>query len=340
MGFANEVGIDLGTANVLVYIKGKGIVLSEPSVVAINNDTDEILAVGEEARQMLGRTPSNIVAIRPLRDGVVSDYDITERMLKYFIRKTCGNGRFFKPWIMVCVPSGVTEVEKRAVREAAEQAGGKDVFLMEEPVAAAIGAGLDISKPDGIMVIDIGGGTTDIAVISLGGIVASSSVKMAGDKFDEAIVKYMRKAHKLYIGERTAEELKVTIGTAFPREETITRECRGRDLVTGLPKSVDVTSEEIMDALEEPLHEICEAVHNVLERTPPELAADISNSGIVVTGGGALMYGIDRRIEDRTGIKVIIAEDPKSCVAVGTGKALNELDSLKTNYLNKKEPYL
>lgn len=340
MGFANEVGIDLGTANVLVYIKGKGIVLSEPSVVAINNDTDEILAVGEEARQMLGRTPSNIVAIRPLRDGVVSDYDITERMLKYFIRKTCGNGRFFKPRIMVCVPSGVTEVEKRAVREAAEQAGGKDVFLMEEPVAAAIGAGLDISKPDGIMVIDIGGGTTDIAVISLGGIVASSSVKMAGDKFDEAIVKYMRKAHKLYIGERTAEELKVTIGTAFPREETITRECRGRDLVTGLPKSVDVTSEEIMDALEEPLHEICEAVHNVLERTPPELAADISNSDIVVTGGGALMYGIDRRIEDRTGIKVIIAEDPKSCVAVGTGKALNELDSLKTNYLNKKEPYL
>ena len=340
MGFANEVGIDLGTANVLVYIKGKGIVLSEPSVVAINNDTDEILAVGEEARQMLGRTPSNIVAIRPLRDGVVSDYDITERMLKYFIRKTCGNGGFFKPRIMVCVPSGVTEVEKRAVREAAEQAGGKDVFLMEEPVAAAIGAGLDISKPDGIMVIDIGGGTTDIAVISLGGIVASSSVKMAGDKFDEAIVKYMRKAHKLYIGERTAEELKVTIGTAFPREETITRECRGRDLVTGLPKSVDVTSEEIMDALEEPLHEICEAVHNVLERTPPELAADISNSGIVVTGGGALMYGIDRRIEDRTGIKVIIAEDPKSCVAVGTGKALNELDSLKTNYLNKKEPYL
>ena len=340
MGFANEVGIDLGTANVLVYIKGKGIVLSEPSVVAINNDTDEILAVGEEARQLLGSTPSNIVAIRPLRDGVVSDYDITERMLKYFIRKTCGNGRFFKPRIMVCVPSGVTEVEKRAVREAAEQAGGKDVFLMEEPVAAAIGAGLDISKPDGIMVIDIGGGTTDIAVISLGGIVASSSVKMAGDKFDEAIVKYMRKAHKLYIGERTAEELKVTIGTAFPREETITRECRGRDLVTGLPKSVDVTSEEIMDALEEPLHEICEAVHNVLERTPPELAADISNSGIVVTGGGALMYGIDRRIEDRTGIKVIIAEDPKSCVAVGTGKALNELDSLKTNYLNKKEPYL
>ena len=340
MGFAQEVGIDLGTANVLVYIKGKGIVLCEPSVVAINNDTDEILAVGEEARQMLGRTPANIVAIRPLRDGVVSDYDITERMLKYFIRKTCGSGRFFKPRIMVCVPSGVTEVEKRAVREAAEQAGGKDVFLMEEPVAAAIGAGIDISKPDGAMVIDIGGGTTDIAVISLGGIVASTSVKMAGDKFDEAIVKYMRKAHKLYIGERTAEDLKLTIGTAFPREEAIIKECRGRDLVTGLPKSVDVSSEEIMAALEEPLHEICEAVHNVLERTPPELAADISNSGIVVTGGGALLYGIDKRIEDRTGIKVIIAEDPKSCVAIGTGKALDQLESLKSNYLNKRAPYL
>lgn len=340
MAFASEVGIDLGTVNVLVYIKGKGIVLNEPSVVAINNDTDEILAVGEEARQMLGRTPSNIVAIRPLKDGVVSDYDITERMLKYFIRKTCGSGRFFKPRIMVCVPSGVTEVEKRAVREAAEQAGGKDVFLMEEPVAAAIGAGIDISRPDGVMVIDIGGGTTDIAVISLGGIVASSSVKMAGDKFDEAIVKYMRKEHKLYIGERTAEELKMTIGTAFPREEVVSRECRGRDLVTGLPKSVEVTSEEIMDALDEPLHEICEAVHNVLERTPPELAADISNSGIVVTGGGALLYGIDKKIEDRTGIKVIIADDPKSCVAVGTGKALNELDSLKNTYLNKRSPYL
>ena len=340
MGFANEVGIDLGTANVLVYIKGKGIVLNEPSVVAINNDTDEILAVGEEARQMLGRTPANIVAVRPLKDGVVSDYDITERMLKYFIKKTCGSGRFFKPRIMVCVPSGVTEVEKRAVREAATQAGGKDVYLMEEPVAAAIGAGLDISKPDGIMVIDIGGGTTDIAVISLGGIVASTSVKMAGDKFDEAIITYMRKTHKLYIGERTAEELKVKIGTAFPREETITMECRGRDLVTGLPKSVDVTSEEMMEALEEPLHTICEAVHNVLERTPPELSADISNSGIIVTGGGALLYGIAKRIEDRTGIKVVIAEDPKSCVAIGTGKALNNLDVLETNALNRKAPYL
>ena len=340
MGFATEVGIDLGTANVLVYIKGKGIVLNEPSVVAINKDTDEILAVGEEARQMLGRTPANIVAVRPLRDGVISDYDITERMLKHFIRKTCGSGRFFKPKIMVCVPSGVTEVEKRAVREAATQAGGKDVYLMEEPVAAAIGAGIDISKPDGVMVIDIGGGTTDIAVISLGGIVASTSVKIAGDKFDEAIIKYMRKEHKLYIGERTAEELKLTIGTAFPRDEVVTQECRGRDLVTGLPKSVEVTSDEMMDALEEPLHAICEAVHNVLEITPPELAADISNSGIIITGGGALLCGIDKRIEDRTAIKVVVAEDPKSCVAVGTGKSLDILEKLESSSLNRRAPYL
>ena len=242
--------------------------------------------------------------------------------------------------VAVGVPTGVTEVEKRAVEEVVRSMGATEVYILEEPMAAAIGAGIDISKPDGAMVIDIGGGTTDIAVISLGGIVASTSVKMAGDKFDEAIVKYMRKAHKLYIGERTAEDLKLTIGTAFPREEAVIKECRGRDLVTGLPKSVDVSSEEIMAALEEPLHEICEAVHNVLERTPPELAADISNSGIVVTGGGALLYGIDKRIEDRTGIKVIIAEDPKSCVAIGTGKALDQIESLKSNYLNKRAPYL
>lgn len=340
MAFSSEVGIDLGTANVLVYIKNKGIVLNEPAVVAVNKDTDEILAVGEEARQMLGRTPGNIIALKPLSDGVISDYDITERMLKYFIAKTCGRSRFFRPKIMVCVPSGVTEVEKRAVREAATQAGGKDVYLMEEPVAAAIGAGLDISKPDGVMVIDIGGGTTDIAVISLGGIVASASVKMAGDKFDEAIIKYMRKVHKLYIGERTGEDLKKQIGTAFPREESVTMECRGRDLITGLPKTVMVTSEEMLKALEEPLHTICESVHSVLEKTPPELAADISNSGIMLTGGGAYLYGIDKRIEARTGITVHIAEDPGSCVAIGTGKALNELEKIENNKLNKREPYL
>ncbi|MCL1983644.1 MAG: rod shape-determining protein MreB [Clostridiales bacterium] len=340
MGFADEVGIDLGTANVLVYIKGKGVVLSEPSVVAINKDDNQIKAVGEEARQMLGRTPANIIAVRPLRDGVISDYDITERMLKYFIRKVCKSSKFFKPRIMVCVPSGVTEVEKRAVREAAMQAGGKAVFLMEEPIAAAMGAGIDIARPDGVMVIDIGGGTTDIAVISLGGIVANSSVKVAGDKFDEAIVKYMRREHKLYIGERTAEEVKMNIGTAYPRQELIRMECRGRDLVTGLPKSIEVTSKEIMEALDEPLTTICEAVHGVLERTPPELAADISNSGIVITGGGALLNGVDLRIEERTGIKVTIAEDPKSCVATGTGKALNSMDMIERSQMNKRKPYV
>ncbi len=339
MGFSHEVGIDLGTANVLVYIKGKGIVLEEPSVVAINRDTNEIVAVGEEARQMLGRTPSNIVAVRPLRDGVISDYDVTERMLKYFIRRTCGSGRFFKPRIMVCVPSGVTEVEKRAVKEAAIQAGGKSVYLMEEPVAAAIGAGLDITQPNGIMIIDIGGGTTDVAVIALGGIVTSNSVKIAGDRFDEAIIKYMRKEHKLYIGERTAEEMKITIGIAYPREQIVVQECRGRDLVTGLPKSIEITSKQMMEALEEPLQAICETVHGVLERTPPELAADISNRGIVLTGGGALLHGIDKRIEERTGIPVIIAENPKSCVAIGTGKALNSMDILENTQLNRKRNF-
>ena len=333
---ATEVGIDLGTANVLVYIKNKGIVLEEPSVVAVNQDTDEILAVGEEARQMLGRTPANIVAVKPLRDGVISDYDITEKMLK----KACGSGFFFKPRIMVCVPSGVTEVEKRAVREAATQAGGKNVYLIEEPVAAAIGAGLDIARPDGVMVIDVGGGTTDIAVIALGGIVASASVKVAGDKFDEYIVRYMRKNHKLYIGERTSEDLKKKLGTASPREETITAECRGRDLVSGLPKVVEITSEEIMEALEEPLYTICEAVHSVLEQTPPELAADITSSGIVLTGGGAYLYGLDKRIQARTGMNVRIAENPEQCVAIGTGNALNVIESIESNKLNRREPYL
>lgn len=337
---ATEVGIDLGTANVLVYIKNKGIVLEEPSVVAVNQDTDEILAVGEEARQMLGRTPANIVAVKPLRDGVISDYDITEKMLKYFIKKACGSGFFFKPRIMVCVPSGVTEVEKRAVREAATQAGGKNVYLIEEPVAAAIGAGLDIARPDGVMVIDVGGGTTDIAVIALGGIVASASVKVAGDKFDEYIVRYMRKNHKLYIGERTSEDLKKKLGTASPREETITAECRGRDLVSGLPKFVEITSEEIMEALEEPLYTICEAVHSVLEQTPPELAADITSSGIVLTGGGAYLYGLDKRIQARTGMNVRIAENPEQCVAIGTGNALNVIESIESNKLNRREPYL
>jgi rod shape-determining protein MreB len=340
MGFTEDVGIDLGTANVLVYIKGKGIVLNEPSVVAINNDTNEILAVGEDARQMLGRTPANIIAVRPLRDGVISDYDVTERMLKYFIKKTCGSGKFFRPRIMVCVPSGVTEVEKRAVREAATQAGGKDVFLMEEPVAAAIGAGLDISKPGGTMVMDIGGGTTDIALISLGGIVASTSVKIAGDRLDEAIIKYMRKKHKLYVGERTAEELKKGIGTAYPRDEEVSMTCSGRDLVTGLPRDVSMTSADMLEAMEEPLQAICEAAHSVLERTPPELAADISDTGLMLTGGSAMLWGIDKRIKQRTGLKVAIAEDAKSCVAIGTGKALDNISIVENSRLNKRHAYI
>jgi rod shape-determining protein MreB len=340
LAFKDEVGIDLGTANVLVYIKGKGIVLNEPSVVAISDDTNEILAVGEEARKMLGRTPANIIAVRPLKDGVISDYDITERMLKYFIRKSCGGSRFFKPRIMICVPSGVTEVEKRAVIEAATQAGGKSVFLMEEPVAAAIGAGLDITGPDGKMVIDIGGGTSDVAVISLGTIVTSQSVKVAGDSLDDAIIKYMRKEHKLFIGERTAEQMKMTVGTAFPREQQVFYACKGRDLVTGLPKSVDVGSDEMLEALDEPLQIICEAVHQVLENTPPELAADISTTGIVITGGGALLDGIDKRIKKRTGIDVYIADEPKNCVAIGTGKALNSLGALESRQGNQRKQIL
>ena len=328
MGFSEEIGIDLGTANVLVYTKGKGIVLQEPSVVAVDEETNEILAVGSEAKDMLGRTPANIIAIRPLRDGVVSDYLVTEMMLKYFIKKTVGAGKFFRPRIMVCVPSGVTEVEKRAVREAATQAGGKDVFLMEEPIAAAIGAGLDITRPEGVMVIDIGGGTSDIAVIALGGIIANTSLKVAGDKMNEAIITYMRKKHKLYIGERTAELLKINVGTAFPREEEKTMICSGRDLVTGLPRDVEISSSEMLEALDEPLHQICEAAHGVLEQTPPELAADLSSAGIVLTGGGALLDGIDKRIAQRTGLQVRIADDPLSCVAVGTGKALENLEVL------------
>ena len=319
MGFGAEVGIDLGTASVLIFIKGKGVVLQEPSVVAIDKDTNRLLAVGEEARRMLGRTPSNIVAIRPLKDGVISDYEVTERMLRYFIHKTCGKKRFFKPRIVVCVPSGVTEVEKRAVKEAISEAGGGLTQLIEEPIAAAIGAGIDISKPDGNMIIDIGGGTTDVAVISLGGIVVSESIKIAGDKFDEGIVRYMRKKHNLLVGERTAEELKISIGTAFPKSKPVVKECRGRDLISGLPKTIQITSEEMMEAMEEPVMAIADAVHAVLEKTPPELAADISNRGIVMTGGGALLEGMDKLIEQRTGIPTYIAEEPISCVAKGTG---------------------
>lgn len=340
MRFSEEVGIDLGTANVLVYVDGKGIVLQEPSVVAINRDTNEILAVGSEAKRMIGRTPGNISAVRPLREGVISDYDVTEKMLQHFIRKTCGTARFFKPRLIVCVPSGVTEVEKRAVKEAAFQAGGKKVYLIEEPVAAAIGAGIDITAPEGVMIIDIGGGTADIAVISMGGIVTSASVKTAGDRFDEYIIKYLRKKHNLFIGERTAETLKKEAGTAFAEKELSSALCKGRDLVTGLPRTVKVTSEEIMEALREPLDEICEAVHNVLEKTPPELAADVGETGITITGGGAYLRGIDKRIEERTGIPVRIAEDAEFCVAKGTGEALKYIDIISKNSLNRRETYI
>ncbi|MBU5676608.1 rod shape-determining protein [Alkaliphilus sp. MSJ-5] len=328
LGFGADIGIDLGTASVLVFIKGKGIVLQEPSVVAIDKNTNQVLAVGEEARRMLGRTPGNIVAIRPLKDGVISDYDVTERMLKYFIQKTIGKKLFFKPKIIVCVPSGVTEVEKRAVIDATNEAGARTTYLIEEPIAAAIGAGLDIAQPNGHMIVDIGGGTTDIAVISLGGIVVSTSIKVAGDRFDEAITRYMRKRHNIMIGERTAEDIKINIGGAYPRAQQVFMDVKGRNLVSGLPVNIKVSSEEILEALEESVATIADAVHSVLEKTPPELASDIANQGIVMTGGGALLWGFNKLIEKRTGIPVYIAEEAVSCVAKGTGSALDSLEML------------
>jgi rod shape-determining protein MreB len=324
-----DMGIDLGTATVLVYMKNKGVILKEPSVVAIDKTTNKVLAVGEEARKMIGRTPGNIVAIRPLRDGVISDYDITEKMLKHFINKACGNRRISAPRIMVCVPCEATEVEKRAVQDAAANAGSKKVSLIEEPLAAAIGAGLDITKANGNMIIDIGGGTTDIAVISLGGMVVRQSIKIAGDKFDEAIIRYIRKKHKLMIGERTAEDLKINIGSAFKKDGEVSMEIRGRDLISGLPKNVTVTSEEMREALREPVRAIAECTHSVLEKTPPELAADIMEKGIVMTGGGSLLNGLDQLIESVTKVPVYVAEDAVSCVAIGTGKALEYLDKIE-----------
>jgi rod shape-determining protein MreB len=323
-----DMGIDLGTATVLVYIKGKGVILKEPSVVAIDKSNNKIRAVGEEARQMIGRTPGNIVAIRPLRDGVISDYDITESMLKHFIKKACGKRRISAPRVMVCIPCQATEVEKRAVRDAAVNAGAKKVFLIEEPLAAAIGANLDITEASGNMVIDIGGGTTDIAVISLGGIVVRSSIKVAGDKFDEAIIRYIRKKHKLMIGERTSEDLKINIGSAYKKDKEVTMEIRGRDLVTGLPKNIIVSSEEMREALKETVNAIAECTHSVLERTPPELAADIADKGIVMTGGGALLSGLDQLIAEVAKVPVRIADDAVSCVALGTGMVLEYMDKI------------
>jgi rod shape-determining protein MreB len=326
--FGQDIGIDLGTATVIAYVRGKGIVLREPSVVAIDKDTGDVLAVGKEARRMLGRTPGNIVATRPLRDGVISDYTVTEKMLKYFINKVCGK-YIFSPRIMICVPSRVTEVEKKAVIDAAMGAGARKVYLIEEPLAAAIGAGLDINKACGNMVVDIGGGTTDIAIIALGGTVLSTSIKIAGDKFDEAIVKYIKRKHNIVIGERTAEDLKINIGCVYPKIQDTEMEIRGRDIISGLPKTITVYSSEMLEALIEPAEQIIEAVHSVLEKTPPELSGDIKDKGIYMTGGGCLIDGLDKLLQERTGINVMVAQDSVSCVALGTGKALENLDSMQ-----------
>ncbi len=322
---AVDIGIDLGTASVLVYVKGKGVVLKEPSVVAFDRDSNVVKAIGEDARLMIGRTPGNIVAVRPLRQGVISDYMITEQMIKYFVQKSIGRRTLKKPRISICVPSGVTEVEKNAVEQATYAAGAREVYLIEEPVAAAIGAGIDISKPCGNMIVDIGGGTTDIAVISLGGTVVNTSLKVAGDDFDEAIVRYMKKRHNLLIGERTAEDIKIKIGTTYLFEDGKTMEVRGRNLVSGLPKTVTVTAEETEEALREMTNQIVDGVINVLEQTPPELSADILERGIVLTGGGAMLRGLEEMIQERTGINTMTAENPLQVVAIGTGQYIEHI---------------
>lgn len=328
----NDIGIDLGTATILIYVKGKGIVLKEPSVVAVDKNRGKVVAIGHEAQKMLGRTPENIQAIRPLRDGVISNYDLTEQMLKFFIKKIC-NYFIFKPRIMICVPSMVTEVEERAVYDAAVQAGARKVYLIEEPKAAAIGAGIDITRPCGNMVVDIGGGTTDVAVISLKDSAVSTSIKVAGDKFDEAIVRYIRKKYNVMIGERTAEEIKMKIGCVVAREPRETMSVKGRSLMTGLPQMQEISSDEMVEALSEPATAIVEAIHSVLERTPPELVGDIITNGIVLTGGGSLICGLDKLISKHTGINTYVADDPVTCVARGTGRALEDLNVLQDGLL-------
>jgi rod shape-determining protein MreB len=325
-GMSRDMGIDLGTANTLVYLKGKGIVLREPSVVAINKNTNKVLAVGEEAKQMIGRTPGNIVAIRPMRDGVIADFDITEKMLKHFINKVGSKG-FTSPRVVVCFPAGITEVEKRAIQEATNRAGAREAYLMEEPMAAAIGAGLPVNEPTGSMVVDIGGGTTEVAIISLGGIVTSKSLRVAGDQFDLSIIAYIKKQYNLMIGERTAETIKMTLGSAFILEDDgLSMEIRGRDLISGLPKVIEVTQKEVREALNEPIQAIIEAIKTTLEKTPPELASDIMDKGIMLTGGGALLKGLDALINHETHMPVHIAENPLDCVAIGAGKALDNVD--------------
>lgn len=327
--FSNDMGIDLGTATTLVYVKGEGIVLCEPSVVAIERDTSHVLAVGEEAKRMLGRTPGNILAIRPMKDGVIADFEITEAMLRYFIKKVHNRRVLVRPRIVIAIPSGITEVEKRAVKDSAERAGAREVFLIEEPIAAAIGVGLPIQEPTGNMIIDIGGGTTELAVISLSGTVFSKSIRIGGDEMDEAVIEYLKKTYNLMVGERTAEDIKIKIGSAYPLEEEMSLEVKGRDLVAGLPKTVTITSEEVREALQEPLRAIVEVAKMSLERTPPELASDLIEHGIVIAGGGSLLRGMDKLLSEETGLPVHIAEDPLTAVACGTGKVLDEIRYLK-----------
>ena len=330
--FSHDLAIDLGTANTLVYVKGRGIVLMEPSVVAVYKDArgvKKVLAVGKEAKEMLGRTPGSVVAIRPMKDGVIADFEVTGAMLRYFIDRATKKKSLFRPRIMICVPYGITEVERRAVRESAESAGAREVYLIEEPMAAAIGAGLPITEPSGSMVVDIGGGTTDVAVISLGGIVCSRSVRMAGDKIDDAIIQYLKRKHNILIGEITAEQIKIQIGTAYPTEDIKSMDVRGRDIVAGIPRTIKVTSEEIREAIQEPIHVIVEAVKDILEKTPPELSADIVDRGIVMTGGGALLGNLDLLLREETNLPVVVAEDPLTAVVRGSGMALEYLDKYR-----------
>jgi rod shape-determining protein MreB len=327
--FSNDMGIDLGTANTLVYVRGEGIVLCEPSVVAINRETKEVLAVGNDAKRMLGRTPANIVAIQPLRDGVIADFEVTQQMIRYFIQKVHNRRTFVKPRIVIGIPSGITEVEKRAVVEAAEQAGALEVYLIEEPMAAAIGANIPVHEPSGNMIVDIGGGTTEVAIISLGGMVVCKSIRIAGNEMDEAIVQYVRKAHNLLIGDRTAEEVKINIGSAYPMTQESTMEIKGRDAISGLPRTLRVTSDKIRTALKEPINFIVEVIKSALEETPPELSSDIVDKGIIMAGGSSQLKKLDELIKQETGLNVVVAEDPYTCVAIGTGKYLEELKNIR-----------
>ena len=336
--FSRDIGIDLGTANTLVYMKGKGIIIREPSVVAVDTKTDKVKCVGQEAKDVIGRTPGSIVTVRPLKDGVIADFDVTTSMLTEFIHKAIGGGFFVRPRVVICIPSGVTAVERRAVRDAAEQAGAKRVSIIEEPMAAAIGAGLPVADPQGSMVVDIGGGTSEVAVISLGGIVASKSVRVGGDEFDSSIINFIKKKYNLLIGERTAEDIKIQIGSACPLEEgELSMEIKGRNLLNGLPENITITSDQISSALEDPLAQVLDAIRITLERTPPELSADIIDQGITLTGGGALLRGLDKLIHDETGMPVQIAENPLDCVAMGTGMVLDNIDKL-TDVLSEEEP--